>query len=390
MNSLKSAFTTFHALAVLKRLLVAVFAALLLGVLPALPALAAGSGTWTTTGSMSTTREAHTMTLLQNRQVLVAGGFDIYQDILASAELYNPATGTWTLTGSLNVARYDATATLLPNGQVLVAGGEAFDAYGVNIIALASAELYNPATGTWTLTGSLNVARYDHSATLLQNGQVLVAGGYGLASAELYNPATGQWTLTGSMNMARDGAPATLLSNGQVLVAGGASANGLSKTSAELYNPATGQWTLTGSMNAVRARFTMTQLTNGQVLAAGGVDYESNGSVQILASAELYNPATGQWTLTGSLNAARVDHAATRLSNGQVLAAGGNGTGFNTIASAELYNPAAGTWTTTGSLNVAREAYPMTLLSNGQVLVAGGSPSYHVPSALASAELYTP
>ncbi len=123
MNSLKPAFTPFHAAAGLKRLLVAALAVLLLGVFTALPALAAGSGTWTTTGSMSTARTAHTMTLLQNGQVLVAGGFDIYQDILASAELYNPATGRWTLTGGLNQARYDQTATLLQNGQVLVAGG---------------------------------------------------------------------------------------------------------------------------------------------------------------------------------------------------------------------------------------------------------------------------
>ena len=257
-------------------------------------------------------------------------------------------------------------------------------------VTLASAELYNPAAGTWTLTGSMNVARTGQSATLLQNGQVLVAGGFGLSSAELYNPATGQWTLTGSLHVARNAAPATLLSNGQVLVAGGAGSGNLSLASAELYNPATGQWTLTGSMSTARARHTMTQLTNGQVLATGGVDYASNGSVQVLASAELYNPATGQWTLTGSLHTPRVDHSATLLSNGQVLVAGGNDTNFNTLASAERCNPATGTWTTTGSLNVAREAYPMTLLSNGQVLVAGGNPSYHAPSALASAELYTP
>ena len=127
MNSLKSALTMFHAPAGLKRLLVAGLAVLLLGVLTALPALASGSGTWTLTGSMNTARDGHTMTLLPNGQVLVAGGFDTSLNILASAELYNPATGKWILTGSMNVSRIGGTATLLSNGQVLVAGGQTYD-----------------------------------------------------------------------------------------------------------------------------------------------------------------------------------------------------------------------------------------------------------------------
>jgi len=149
-----------------------------LTVLPAVPTLAAGSGTWTLTGSLHVARADSTATLLTGGQVLVVGGGG------TSAELYNPATGAWTITGSLHTARYDPSATLLPNGQVLVAGGSG---------PLASAELYNPATGTWTVTGSMHTARYQHNATLLANGQVLVAGGLDsnynyLASAELYTP----------------------------------------------------------------------------------------------------------------------------------------------------------------------------------------------------------
>ncbi len=133
----------------------------------------------------------------------------------------DPASGTWTLTGSLNTARYLHTATLLPNGMVLVAGG-----LDSNLNALDSAELYDPASGTWTLTGSLNTARVAHTATLLPNGMVLVAGGFdtslnALDSAELYDPASGTWTVTGSLNTARYYHTATLLSNGMVLVAGG-------------------------------------------------------------------------------------------------------------------------------------------------------------------------
>ena len=221
--------------ALLLRLLFAVLAALLLGALTAVPALA-DSGTWTLTGSMNTARVFHMMTLLQNGQVLVAGGRGSNGRPLASAELFDPATGTWTLTGSMDTARESATATLLPNGRVLVAGGLDLDLIG-NPIVLASAELFDPATGTWTLTGSLNVARFDHTATLLPSGQVLVAGGAtfspgrdALASAELFNPATGTWTPTGSMNFARASHTATLLPSGQVLVAGPG-------TSAELFTP---------------------------------------------------------------------------------------------------------------------------------------------------------
>ena len=152
------------------------------------------------TGSLNTARYGHTATLLPNGKMLVAGGGGS-SGFLSSAELYDPASGTWTATGSLNSARYLHTATLLPNGKVLVAGGY----YGV---ASTGAELYDPASGTWTATGSLNAARADHTATLLPNGKVLVAGGFGitsgvLTSVELYDPASGTWSATGNLNTAR-------------------------------------------------------------------------------------------------------------------------------------------------------------------------------------------
>ncbi len=199
---------------------------------PAAPAAAQPSGTWTRTGSMTTPDASQTATVLHNGQVLVIHG-------ASSAELYDPATGKWAATGSMPAGRSGFTATVLQNGQVLVAGGADL---GNQAVVTNSAELYNRATGTWAPTGSITAARQGHTATLLPNGQVLVAGGdtclYGgcpaLASAELYNPATGTWAPTGSMNVARSHHTATLLPNGQVLAAGGDAG------SAELYNPATG------------------------------------------------------------------------------------------------------------------------------------------------------
>ena len=174
----------------------AVAAPLLLGSGP-LATLSTGddptSGTWTVTGSLNTARSLHTATLLPNGMVLVAGGFDRTSTASASAELYDPASETWTVTGNLNTARALHTATLLPSGMCLVAGGHDGPTFAPSFEVLSSAELYDPASGTWTVTGSLNTARYLHTATLLPNGMVLVAAGENSsfsadASAELYTP----------------------------------------------------------------------------------------------------------------------------------------------------------------------------------------------------------
>src|SRR5437868_4855374 len=174
------------------------------------------------TGSLATARNGHTATLLPNGKAEVPrGGND--NSILTSAELYDPASGTWSATGSIAIARASPpsgpTATLLPSGKVLVAGGG--DINGIH----ASAELYDPASGAWSATGSLTTARSGHTATLLPNGRVLAAGGGDggsiHASAELYDPASGTWSATGSLATARFGHTATLLPNGKVLGAGG-------------------------------------------------------------------------------------------------------------------------------------------------------------------------
>ena len=225
---------------------------------------------------------------------------------VSSAELYNPATGTWSVTGSMHQGRssldgYGPSATLLPGGEVLVAGGE-----DANFNLLSSAELYNPAAGTWSRTGSMTAPRSGQSATLLNNGQVLVAGGTGAtAAAELYNPATGKFTPTGSMISAHGTNVGTLLPDGDVLVTGRA------ETFAELYHPATGQWSNASAGLPVclynqgcRIFSTATLLGTGNVLVAGGlVGLISNP--QTSAGAMLYHPGTNTWTSTGSMTTQR-------------------------------------------------------------------------------------
>ena len=354
---------------------------LILGVISCcgLEEAAAAPFTFDNTGSLAAARENHTATLLSNGKVLVVGGFD-GSSALASAELYDPTSGTWSATGGLATARRLHTATLLPNGKVLVAGGVGSSGY------LTSAELYDPASGSWAATNSLATAREYHTATLLPNGKVLVAGGYNsssgyLASAELYDPTSGTWSATNSLATARYVHTATLLPNGKVLVAGGVGNSGL-LASAELYDPASGKWTATNSLATARYYHTATLLPNGKVLVAGGFDGSS-----ALASAELFDPASGTWTATNSLAAARYIHTATLLPNGKVLVAGGVGNS-GLLASAELYDPTSGTWSATNSLAASRYYHTATLLPNGKVLVAGGGGSSSNSAALASVELY--
>ena len=340
----------------------------------------AEAGTWSSAGSMHDPREGHTATLLSNGKLLIAGGCAGENGNslgLASAELYDPATGTWTLTGSMTTARVGPTATLLPGGAVLVAGGIEVDQQ----ILLGSAELYDPTTGSWTATGSLNIARQLHTATLLPGGKILVVGGsFGDPSAELYDPATGTWTLTGSVTIARVEHTATLLASGKVLVVGGTSFGG-SVASAELYDPGTGTWALADSNITARATHTATLLAGGEVFVAGGLSPSRDSA---LSSAELYEPANG-WRLTGSMVDARFYHTATLLPSGEVLVAGGTNNAVD-FASAELYNPATGTWQSTAPMLSVRWLHTASLLPDGRVLVTGGMEG---GSPLASAELYT-
>jgi hypothetical protein len=325
------------------------------------------AGTVNSVRGMGSGRAAHTATLLPDGNVLVAGGLTGDEHSLASAEVFNPATTAFAPAGNMNVPRSGHTATLLPNGKVLIAGG-------YNGSYLASAEFFDLATGTFTPAGRMVTARSGHVAMLLRNGKVLLAGGTGvgwtfLADAELYDPATNTFTATGSMATARESHTATLLANGKVLIAGGHRGRRPSVTiysSAEIYDPAAGAFTAAGNMTRVRHKHEATLLADGRVLIAGGSDERDGRGAY--TSAEIYNPATGAFTVTGNMNAARYKLQGTSvlLNDGKVLIAGG-------ADRAEVFDPATNTFSyAAGSLGTARLFATATRLQNGQVLITGG------------------
>ena len=321
------------------------------------------------TGNMHSGREYQTETTLTNGKVLVMGGFSISQ-ALPVPEVYDQATGTFSLTGPASTDRFLHTATLLPNGQVLLAAGASVPA-GL----LASAELYDPSTGSFHLTGSLTTPRYGHTATLLNNGQVLIAGGWGptgfVSSAEIYDPTTGSFSPVGPMLQARGEHAAALLPNGQVLISGGHCFCGSSQVTAtaELFNPQTQTFTGTGNLLMQRAAHSTVLLPNGKVLVAAGY---TNLPGFVATDGELYDPATGLFTSAGPMVTPRTQQTATLLGNGNVFIVGGTGNGGN-IATGELYDSTSGQFTAVpGSMSRSREFAASALLPSGDVLITGG------------------
>lgn len=315
-------------------------------------------GPWDKTGALHTSRDRFTATLLKSGKVLVAGGLPGSRagsgDSLASAELYDPSTGTWSSTGSMTVPRAGHTATLLDNAKVLVVGGRSRGDQEL----LASAELYDPATGNWSSTGSMAAPRTGDTATLLDNGNVLVIGGS--ATTELYDPATGTWASADRLPVARQDHTATLLKDGKVLVAGGflqdpkvIASSGELYAPAAAYDPRAGRWGGASASGGRRAEHSAILIDHAKVLVAGGRTDPGGGGTNPAAdvagrtsTVELYDGATDTWGVTGALPSAPLSQEAVQLQSGKVLLVGVFGSGPGALkALAHLYDPTTGKWT---------------------------------------------
>jgi len=294
-------------------------------------------------------------------------------------------------TGSMSVARYCQTSTRLADGRILITGG--FNSVPV-YTSYASAELYDPSQGLFFPTGSMFIGRDGHTATLLPDGNVLIAGGYHadsstfLDNAELYDPVSGFFSHTDSMVMSakRRFHTATLLSNGMVLLAGGSSATfgAMLNTVDEIYDPVTKSFSLVTASMAVRRRWhTATSLPNGKALITGGWHDWAATNIH-----DLFNPDSNSFESSPNhMNAGRYYHTATLLPSGKVLITGGTD-GDNYLDSSELYDPDSDTFSyTSGNMTMPRAQHVATLLSDGKVLITGGRSSSDILSA---AELYDP
>jgi uncharacterized repeat protein (TIGR02543 family) len=397
------------------------------------------SGTWTAAASLNIKRYGHIAILLNTGKVLIAGGFGT-TGFLNSCELYDPEFDTWSMTGSLAVGRNVTSATLLQNGEVLISGG-------YNVTSLSSCELYNPLDGVWSsTTGQLNTSRYRHTSTLISSGpnagKVLVIGGGNSSSGhtntcELYDPIAKTWSYTGAIAGFRWDHTANILPDGNIILIGGSNST-IAYSSYQIYNSDIGTWSTeitrasSSEWPTAKTVHTATSLDNGDIFICGGCTTTSSTSV--IANYEVYDysassfirksdngpilnagypswvtltsgPNTGkllfiggtstasslcylydvethEWTQVASLNLARHRHNAIVITSGantgKVLVIGG----ADNNSTCELYDPMTGLWSYTGALSTSISNGSSIVLPNGKIMTIG--------LTSASAQLYDP
>jgi Galactose oxidase, central domain len=356
--------------------------------------------------AMTTPRANAAAIRLHDGRVLICGGTATGQvgGILASAELYDPAARTFAATGSMTVPRAGQTITMLHDGRVLLTGGVKNVGFRSE---LASAEIYDPASGTFSATGSMSVPREGHTATLLRDGRVLVVGGsdngtHTLDTAEVYDPSIGAFSRAGHLNQPRVAHVAALLGTGKVLIAGGGRGGMpggyISYDTAELYNPSTRTFSpMLARMHYDRVGAAAVRLNDGRVLIVGGksgkvmVGMRTLAGMAPLNTAEIYDPEAGVFVATGNMSAPHYLATATMLNNGNVLVVGGytiQGPAVVGMRDAEVFLTESNVFSHVGQTHVARLTNTATLLNDGEVLIAGGVNGNSLITA--SVEFYSP
>lgn len=370
------------------------------------PAALPPVGSWTSAPDLATIRGTTTAVVLRDGTVLAAGG-GVGQIPISTAELFDPSSGRWRLTGSMARARRGHAVAVLADGRVLVAGGIAEG----NL--LASAEIFDPASGQWSAAEPMNLPRLGHSLTTLADGRVLAAGGSSLggaegtaggqtirpeSSAEIFDPVSGRWTSTSAgMSSARFEHTATLLDDGRVLIAGGqgppAEGRSSALASTELFDPAVDTFLRSNDMAEARANHAAVKLADRSVLVVGGAG-GPDGDLS-LSTAEVFDPARGAWNAVGALSQARNGPTAALLADGRVLVAGGESASRGTrrsLDTGEVYTPDRRSWRSAGTMSCPRSEAASVLLSDGSALIVAGDAAFpgQQPEAKGCVDRYRP